>query len=293
MDLKKMTNRIFKGSLDYPKGGEVYEAVHDTQITYMTHFMAPFTGGDKAYIQKGERIIVSKPNRPKPTGYYCHPLNSDEIEDRIVPDADRKDPRYNGFSLFINTTTINQDFRPVELRPIHYVKGDATKPIGDSKKVLVHICNDVGGWGKGFVMAISKQWKQPEAEYRQWFKDKTGKQTDNVHFERLARRDKYANEKKFELGNVQFVKVSNDLWVANMIAQRDIRPDKDGLPPIRYPYVSECLERVNEFAIKQKASVHMPRIGCGLAGGEWTKIEEFINFHLIAHEIDTTVYDFD
>jgi len=77
MDLKKLTNRIFKGSLDYPRGGEVYEALQDTQISYLTHFMAPFTGGDKAIIQKGERIMVSKRNNPKPSGYYCHPLNAD------------------------------------------------------------------------------------------------------------------------------------------------------------------------------------------------------------------------
>jgi O-acetyl-ADP-ribose deacetylase (regulator of RNase III) len=78
-----------------------------------------------------------------------------------------------------------------------------------------------------------------------------------------------------------------------MIAQRDIRPDKDGLPPIRYAFVSECLERVRQFAKRQNASVHMPRIGCGLAGGQWTEIEEIVNDNLIAHEIETTVYDFE
>jgi O-acetyl-ADP-ribose deacetylase (regulator of RNase III) len=293
MNLKKLTNRIFKGSLDYPKGGEVYEALQDTQISYLTHFMAPYTGGDKAIILKGERILVSEPNNPKPSGYYCYPLNADEVEIRIVPSSDRNDPQYNGFSLFIDTSSINQNFRQIELMPINYKKGDATNPTSDSTKIIVHICNDVGGWGKGFVMAISKKWKEPEAEYRTWHKDKIGTQTDNVQFERLERRDKYSNERKFELGNVQFVKVSKDLWVANMIAQRNIRPDKDGLPPIRYPFVSEGLERVREFAKRQNASVHMPRIGCGLAGGEWIKIEELVNDHLIAYEIDTTVYDFE
>jgi len=95
------------------------------------------------------------------------------------------------------------------------------------------------------------------------------------------------------LGNVQFVKAADDIWVANMIAQRDIKPDKDGLPPIRYSFVSECLERVSHFAKRQNASVHMPRIGCGLAGGQWTEIEEIVNSELIAHEIATTVYDFE
>jgi hypothetical protein len=37
----------------------------------------------------------------------------------------------------------------------------------------------------------------------------------------------------------------------------------------------------------------MPRIGCGLAGGQWTEIEEIVNKNLIAHEIETAVYDFE
>ncbi len=52
---------------------------------------------------------------------------------------------------------------------IEYVSGDATRPVGDGCKVIVHICNDRGGWGKGFVLALSKRWKQPEAAYRNWY----------------------------------------------------------------------------------------------------------------------------
>jgi len=32
-------------------------------------------------------------------------------------------------------------------------------------------------------------------------------------------------------------------------------------------------EKVGQFAIDKNAKVHMPRIGCGLAGGTWDKIE--------------------
>jgi hypothetical protein len=39
--------------------------------------------------------------------------------------------------------------------------------------------------GKGFAMAISKRWKQPEIEYRNWYKNKEVAQTDTVIFERL------------------------------------------------------------------------------------------------------------
>jgi len=177
--------------------------------------------------------------------------------------------------------------------PIKYVKGDATNPQQGETKLIIHICNDIGGWGKGFVMAISKKWKQPEVEYRNWFKNKELVPTDNIKFERLESRDRYSNENKFALGNVQFVRVTDDIWIANMLAQTGTKPNKDGVPPIRYVYVRECLERIREFAKRQNASIHMPRIGCGLAGGQWTEIEPIIIHELIAHDLDTTVYDFE
>jgi O-acetyl-ADP-ribose deacetylase (regulator of RNase III) len=130
---------------------------------------------------------------------------------------------------------------------INYEKGDATQPILPGNKIIVHVCNDIGGWGRGFVMALSARWSQPEQRYRKWFQSK----------------------ENFALGEVQFVPVAEDIWVANMIGQRDIKSDKDGNPPVRYDAIAKALEKVAAFAINRNASIHMPRIGCGLAGGTW------------------------
>ena len=153
---------------------------------------------------------------------------------------------------------------------IQYKNGDATSPSTAGNKIIVHICNDIGGWGKGFVMAISNKWKEPEIKYREWYKSKTN----------------------FELGEVQFVKVDNDTWVANIIGQRDIKKDKEGKPPIRYEAVANGLKKVAYFANEINASVHMPRIGCGLAGGKWEEIEPLIQNFLIEKDIIVIVYDF-
>ncbi len=154
---------------------------------------------------------------------------------------------------------------------IRYIKGDATSPIGEGNKIIVHVCNDIGAWGKGFVMALSKKWKEPESEYRRWYKSK-----DN-----------------FELGKVQLVKVEDDIWVANLIGQRNIRKDKEGNPPIRYSAIKLGIVEVHRLAKELNASVHMPRIGCGLAGGKWDQIQPIIDHELGVFNIETTVYDFD
>jgi len=52
------------------------------------------------------------------------------------------------------------------MKPITYIKGDATNPQAKGTKIIIHICNNLGGWGKGFVLAISKRWKAPEEAYR-------------------------------------------------------------------------------------------------------------------------------
>jgi len=75
-----------------------------------------------------------------------------------------------------------------------------------------------------------------------------------------------------------------------MIGQRGIRSGSDG-PPIRYPAVEQCLRTLGDRAIELQASVHMPRIGCGLAGGHWDRIEPLIDAALGQRGVPVTVYD--
>jgi O-acetyl-ADP-ribose deacetylase (regulator of RNase III) len=154
---------------------------------------------------------------------------------------------------------------------ITYLKGDATCPQAKGNRIVAHVCNDIGGWGKGFVLALSRRWSQPEAEYRAWHR--TGKQGG------------------FALGAVQFVQVETYIWVANRVAQRGTKQGSSG-PPIRYEAVAACLKEVATKALELDASAHMPRIDCGLAGGDWSRIEPLIEEQLCARGVPVTVYDF-
>ena len=153
---------------------------------------------------------------------------------------------------------------------IQYRVGDATAPVSDGNKIICHICNDVGGWGKGFVLAISKRWPEPEAAYREWHRN--------------------PEHNDFELGSVQLVQVHPDLWIANMIGQHGLKR-QGGRPPIRYEAVTACLENLTSLAKERNATVHMPRIGCGLAGGDWEEIGPIIERTLCASDIEVYVYD--
>ncbi|MGX1134593.1 O-acetyl-ADP-ribose deacetylase (regulator of RNase III) [Streptomyces glaucescens] len=153
---------------------------------------------------------------------------------------------------------------------IIYVRGDATVPSVKGVKLIAHVCNDIGGWGKGFVVAISRRWPQPEAAYRAWH------------------RERATND--FALGATQFVQVEPYVWVANMIGQRGIRTGSKGVP-VRYEAIDTALGRLADKALELDASVHMPRIGCGLAGGKWSRVEPLITERLVRRGVPVTVYD--
>lgn len=169
--------------------------------------------------------------------------------------------------------------------PIYYLKGDATRPVGNGARYIVHVCNDAGGWGAGFVVALSKRWGQPEASYRSWAKSK-----------RLPRCG------VFQLGGVQFVSVQSmmlesdgfdttGVWVVNMVAQHGYAHKlAPGTIPLDYDALETCLARVASEIRLTGSTIHMPRIGCGLAGGTWDKVEPIVK--RTCHGLRVFVYDF-
>ncbi|MFI6560631.1 Appr-1-p processing protein [Streptomyces sp. NPDC050534] len=150
------------------------------------------------------------------------------------------------------------------------IRGDATTPSVKGVKVIAHVCNDLGGWGKGFVLALSRRWPEPEAAYRAWH------------------RGRAAND--FGLGAAQFIQVEPYVWVANMIGQRGTRTGSKGVP-VRYEAIDAALAKLADKALELGASVHMPRIGCGLAGGRWSRVEPLITERLVRRGVKVTVYD--
>lgn len=124
---------------------------------------------------------------------------------------------------------------------------------------------------KVLLLLFPKGGKEPELSYREWYK----------------------SGENFNLGEIQLVQTTSDIWIANMIGQHKINKSTHGIPPIRYEAVEKCLEKLAEEALSLNAVVCMPRIGCGLAGGKWEEIEKIIIRTLIHRQVDVYVYDFE
>lgn len=127
------------------------------------------------------------------------------------------------------------------------------------------------------MVALSRRWPHVEQEYRKWFWGVPLNRT--VSF-----------SGPFELGAVQVVAAEPGRYVANLIGQHDIRW-QNGIPPIRYSAITKGLKYVRNFCQVYPCTIHMPRMGAGLAGGDWSVIEKMIQEELCDWGIPVTVYD--
>lgn len=158
---------------------------------------------------------------------------------------------------------------------LSYITGDATTPAENT--MICHICNDVGAWGAGFVLAISNRYGH---DARRTFQNPpVGMRNEAGHA---------------GLGVANFVQMRpsqyENLWVVNMVAQKGVVDPGD---KIDYEALEKCLHQVNQKIVAFGCNrLQMPRIGCGLAGSSWDKILPLIEKHITA-DVEVVVYDFE
>jgi Zn-dependent peptidase ImmA (M78 family)/O-acetyl-ADP-ribose deacetylase (regulator of RNase III) len=157
------------------------------------------------------------------------------------------------------------DFKAAE--PFKSLRGDASEPFGAEPKLLLQVVNDKASvWGGGFAKYAGRKWPQAQRRFREWVLE--GRQ--------------------LRLGNIHSVSVRDDLTLVSLVAQHGFKPAAG--PRLRYGALSSALEKVAYLAIQKGATVHMPRIGTGEAGGDWKIIEGIVQETLTARGIRVTVY---
>ena len=102
--------------------------------------------------------------------------------------------------------------------------------------IIVHGCNAQGVMGSGVAAAIAAKWPGCYKIY---------------------------NRSKLRLGSIIWYKVHDEqLYIANAITQEHYGNDKVHLD---YHALYDCMIVI----ASQRLPIHMPLIGCGLAGGRW------------------------
>jgi len=152
---------------------------------------------------------------------------------------------------------------------ITYLHGNAVEAQGPEMKVIAHVVNDkTSNWGgHGFAPQLRQRFPGLQEDFREWAEGPSG----------LA------------LGRIHLHEVEPGLRVCTMVAQHGYGARAAKIP-LRYAALEECLRRLRAELQKNSASVHMPRIGAGQGGGDWSVIEEMIGRQLFGVAIGVNVY---
>jgi len=153
---------------------------------------------------------------------------------------------------------------------ILYLYGDALAPAANGVRIIAHVVNNATpNWGgRGFAQAVRSRFPKAQSDFQNW-----------------VRRDRH----NLELGSTRLVKVDDDLYVCSMVSQEGYGPR--GVSRLRYSALQKCLISLGEYARRLGASLSMPRIGTGYAGGSWEIVSELVEQELCANGTSVTVYE--
>lgn len=171
---------------------------------------------------------------------------------------------------------------------INYIDGNVLNHKSDKTVIIIHVNNDAGGWGSGFVVPLGNKYPLAEQSYHNWC------------YNGVTMSEYSGGNIPFTLGRVQLVKVEDNVYVGNMIAQSQpggcrikIGDETVYVRPLRLESLKECLLRVASAAKSLNAEVIGPMFGSALAGGNWDEeIVPLIEECLIAYDIPVTIYRF-
>uniref|UniRef100_A0A667XVT5 Chromodomain-helicase-DNA-binding protein 1-like n=1 Tax=Myripristis murdjan TaxID=586833 RepID=A0A667XVT5_9TELE len=157
---------------------------------------------------------------------------------------------------------------------IHYVLGDVTHPhAAQEDAIIVHCVDDSGRWGRGGLFtALEVRSDEPRKQY-----ELAGKMKD------------------LDLGNVLLFPIDDKQsrldgqdQLALIVAQQ--RDKSNNLSGILLTALDEGLKKIYSAAKRNKASVHLPRIGHSTKGFNWYGTERLIRKHLASKGIPTFMY---
>jgi O-acetyl-ADP-ribose deacetylase (regulator of RNase III) len=144
-----------------------------------------------------------------------------------------------------------------------YRKGDL---LAAPEPIIAHGCNAQGVMGAGVAALIRKRWPKAYEAYRNRYE-----------------------EHGLTPGEIVVADVDGKA-IANAVTQAT-----QGMEPIRYvsyDALADCMAKIARYAMEHgHAAVAMPRIGAGLANGDWAIIERIIERQLVAAGVDVVVYE--
>lgn len=160
------------------------------------------------------------------------------------------------------------------------IRYEAGSAVGKGR-VIAHIVNDVGAWGRGFTEALAT-YPLARTSYYLW---RRRKQT-------TFRTPLHGLLKPFGLGAAcpAMVEEPYVTYVVHLCAQQGLRGPYNPRPCRLDALELALLDAVRLFTpVMLSKGVHMPRIGTGLGGQSWADVEPIVE--RVLAPFDVTVWD--
>lgn len=109
----------------------VFELVEDTELEYLVHFAAPFTGSDKCMVPKGTVFAPHSPMRGD--ALYMHLIEENDelfkkMDNLVKTNYEKLYTRLQGFSFFITEEQLNT-------LPLKFRSGSAERVLDIMRKL--------------------------------------------------------------------------------------------------------------------------------------------------------------
>lgn len=131
------------------------------------------------------------------------------------------------------------------MSPINNILFNSIKE--DEKTVILHATNDVGAYDKDFLgEELANEFPKTEKCYLNWYRSKNN----------------------FGLGEAQYIKIKDNLYVINLITETGFRT-KTNLTPLDREALKSCLQQIKDSAILKDAVIKLSKNDFEVNDNRW------------------------
>jgi len=135
-----------------------------------------------------------------------------------------------------------------------------------TKGIITHGVNCVGGFGSGIAGQIAREFPYVREFYL----------------------TKHKSE-GWKLGDIQVVTISPDKLFVNCATQFNFLP-RD-IVHADYTAIATCMHKLKLLSTAAELEINLPKIGCGLAGGDWNEVKKIIDNVFEYHPINVKIWE--
>lgn len=142
----------------------------------------------------------------------------------------------------------------------------------DEIDILAHGTNCSDGFGSGIAKEIAEKLPEVKVQFHKNYK-------------------LYKNP-ILQLGTVDAIPINNHGWVFNCYTQEKYgNKATKGYVYLKYEALHSCMKHLCNFASNNNLTIGIPKIGCGLAGGDWKEVKKIIEIYEKLYKADITIYE--